>query len=66
MKKSIYNSFINIGNYKVEHKQIFNKLRGLRDAGRYFNQQFTIVPNEGKEMLETVKDLGDYTKQAIT
>lgn len=61
-----YNSFIDIGNYKVEHKQIFNRLRGLRDAGRYFNQQFTIDPNEGKEMLETVKDLADYTKQAIT
>jgi hypothetical protein len=61
-----YNSFIDIGNYKVEHKQIFNKLRGLRDAGRYFNQQFTIDYNDGKDMLLTVKNLGDYTKQAIT
>ena len=30
------------------------------------DRQFTIDPNDGKEMLVTIKDLGDYTKQAIT
>jgi hypothetical protein len=27
------------------------------------DRQFTIDPNDGKEMLVTIKDLGDYTKQ---
>lgn len=60
-----YNSFINMGNQKVEHKKVFNKLSGLRTAGRYFNQSFTLTSDDAKEMLRTVEDLAEYTKKVI-
>jgi hypothetical protein len=61
-----YNSFINLGNAKIQHKELFNKLRGLRDPGRYFNQQFMITQEEGKEMLQVVEDIFNFTKSVIT
>lgn len=55
-----YKSFIDIGNTKTEHKKTFNKLKGLRDAGRYFNQEFEITPEKGEEMLKIVQEICDF------
>lgn len=60
-----YKSFMDIGNAKTEHKETFNKLKGLRDAGRYFNQEFEITPEEGEEMLKGVQEIRDFTKTFI-
>jgi hypothetical protein len=54
-----YKSFIDSGFATTEHKKTFNKLKGVRDAGRYFNQDFEITPEEGEEMLKW------YRKYAI-
>lgn len=60
-----YNEFINIGNYKEEYKNIFNKLSGLRSGARYHKQPFKLNLDDAKGMLKVAEDLGEYTKKVI-
>jgi HEPN domain-containing protein len=63
---SEYNLFINTGNAKQQHKEVFNKLSGLRNSGRYLNQDFKLRQYEAEEMLKTVADISTYTEKVIT
>jgi hypothetical protein len=60
-----YNNFINIGNYKNEYKQLFNKLTGMRDKARYLKGNFRLSEDEAKDMLHTARELARFTKSRI-
>jgi hypothetical protein len=64
------NLLMNIGNQEeeqeIQHKKVFNKLSGLRNAGRYFNQPFIINQQQAEEMLRVVKEIYDFTERVIT
>ena len=62
---SRYNDFIKIGNYKNEFKDLFNKLGGLRNKGRYLSGAFSLSDIDAKEMIKTAHDLGEFTLRRI-
>jgi hypothetical protein len=61
-----YNQFINLGNYKSDFKELFNKLNGLRDKARYLKGEPNLSVETAKIMLQTAQELSDYTKKRIS
>jgi hypothetical protein len=55
----------NPGRYDPEHKNIYNKLNGLRDAARYHNIEFTFNSDDAVGLLQKVNNIMTYTEQYI-
>lgn len=52
-----YNKFADLGNVKVEYKNTFNKLSGLRDRARYLKGNFSISEEEASVFLDTIRNM---------
>jgi hypothetical protein len=56
---------INSGQYNPEHKSLYNKLYGLRDAARYLNKDFVYDAKDGIVLLNKVDGIMTYTEKYI-
>ncbi len=55
--KSKYNGFAKLGNVKPTHNKTFNKLYGLRAQARYLKKEVSFSEEEGRELLDIVKEM---------
>ena len=57
-----YVEFIDIGNYKMDYKDVYLELMGLRRSGRYLQKDFYLSLDKADKFLEIVNDIMEYSK----
>lgn len=61
-----YNSFIKMGNYKNEFRELLNNLGALRVKARYLKSPFTLPLEDAQRMMQEARELEKYTLSRIT
>jgi hypothetical protein len=46
-----------MGNTDPRYVQLLNRLTNLRGSARYLDKDFSLSPNEAKDMLDTAEDM---------
>ena len=52
-----YNKFAQLGNVDIEHKDIFNKLAGLRIKARYLKGDINIKDDDAKNFINKIEEI---------